>query len=132
MNKLKEIIKVCKDNKIEPWYIEEVALNGGYELAEEGLFAYEENEILLKSSEDDIKRAIADVYSSNSSESLDKTIQECLDEAYLETGYQAWSLVKDWLFGVDDYPFDSIMVDWIDNDRERALASYDYLLSKEI
>lgn len=89
MNKLKEIIKVCKDNKIDPWYIEEVALNGGYELAEEGLFAYEENEILLKSSEDNIKRAIADVYSSNSSEPLDKTIQECLDEAYLETDYKA-------------------------------------------
>lgn len=131
MTELKELVKICKGNKIDPWYVEEVALNGGYELADEGLFSYAENDTLNSALSGDIIKAIRDVYFNGEVADLPEEIKLAVDEAIKVLSPSPSGMVTDWLVGISDYPFDLIMSEWIGNDRERALEVYSYLISKE-
>lgn len=131
MSELKEIIKVCKDNKIDPWYVESVAANGGYELADEGLFSYAENDTLNSALSNEIRRVIRDVYFNGEVAELPEEIKQVVNEAINELSLSAWGMTTDWLVGIADYPFDVVMSEWIDNDNQRAIDVYNYLLNKE-
>lgn len=130
MTELKEIIKVCKDNRIDPWYVEEIIVNDGYELADEGLFSYAENDALNSVLRIEIRRTIRDVYFNEEVPELPLEIKNAIEEAIKELDCSAWGMIKDWMFGISDFPFDDVMCKWIGNSRERALEVYNYLLNK--
>lgn len=132
MTELKEIIKVCKDNKIDPWYVEEITANGGYELADEGLLSYAENDALNSVLSSEIRRTIKDVYFNEEVAELPVKIKKTIEEAIKELDCSAWGMVKDWTFGISDFPFDDVMCDWIGDSQERALEVYNYILNKEL
>lgn len=132
MSRLKELVKLCKDHKVNPWYLEDLAFNGSYDLVEDNLLSYEDNAILVNSSDGLLKQAIMEIYFNNDVADLPEEIIETIENAIRETNYEAWGLVTDWLTGVNDYNFDSIMAEWLDNNNDRILAAYSYILNQEV
>ena len=127
----KEIIRKCRDNHIQPWYLEDLIMSGSPDLVYENILTYEENEKLFDLESYTLKKEIMNVYFNNEVKDLPEEVKKAANEG-LKIMPSAWGLITDWLNGVSDYDFDDIAYEYIDNDEDKAKKLYAYCLNKEI
>lgn len=127
---IRKIIEKCKDNKIQPWCLEDLIISGSYWLVEGNVLSLKENGELF-ACEKDLKKEIMKVYFNNEVKDLPEEVKKAADEG-MKMLPSAWGLITDWLNGVSDYDFDDIAYEYIDNDEDKAGELYAYCLNKEI
>lgn len=127
---IRKIIEKCKDNKIQPWCLEDLIISGSYWLVEGNVLSLKENGELF-ACEKDLKKEIMKVYFNNEVKDLPEEVKKAADEG-MKMLPSAWGLITDWLNGVSDYDFDDVAYEYIDNDENKAGELYAYCLNKEI
>lgn len=127
---MKEIIKKCKDNNIEPWYLVDLIMSGSPDLVYDDILTYEENKKLFNLENYNLKDKIMKVYFNNKVEELPEEIKRAADEG-MKVTRSAWGLITDWMNGISDCEFDRIGSKWINNDTKKASKVYAYCLHKE-
>lgn len=127
---IRKIIEKCKDNKIQPWCLEDLIISGSYWLVEGNVLSLKENGELF-ACEKDLKKEIMKVYFNNEVKDLPEEVKKAADEG-MKMLPSAWGLITDWLNGVSDYDFDDVAYEYIDNDENKARELYAYCLNKEI
>lgn len=95
----KEIIRKCRDNHIQPWYLEDLIMSGSPDLVYENVLSHEENEKLFDLESYSLKKEIMNVYFNNEVKDLPEEVKKVANEG-MKIMPSAWGLITDWLNGV--------------------------------
>lgn len=126
---LKSIVEKCKANRVNPWDVEMTHCMGNRELTNELSLTEDEKEIFSDYNDEQLKKVIFEVYYESKAPELPEHIIELINQARQETNYEGWGLTSDWLEGVNDFPFDKEMCNFVKGNDNQV---YGYILSLEV